>query len=477
VTLTVPTTGQIFVAGQDITLAATASDSDGTVTKVDFYRSGTLIGTDTSAPYSVVWTNTQKGNYNLFARATDNNGNSTDSAVVSISVTNSPNSVSKARGRAGSLVQQTQQTQEYAGAADAVYSENSMLASDIAALTKDIEKAYFEFQAEVASFGGNANAIDVQLNAADLFTKATHGLAKRAASSPNIVNNLMRIAAHLAITEDLMRYGRINQATMDQAQASKTRTSLVIGWANTGYSMSTIAPVAPGSIGSISGTGNVEPMSSQTAFAPLLANGTLPYEVAGLSVTVGGVAVPVLYVSAFGIKFYMPADAQFGSADVVVTSQDGYVCRGMITVARGGSRIMTAADDDDGVAVISNGHKQTTSNFDVVSPENFGSDKRTRLSIFATGVSAGASNTNITNDINVGGTLRPNFAESVSVEARLSDGRVFTLPVEFAGAQGVLPGLDQINVILVPELKGAGQVQLTLIVAGQRSNAPAVSIR
>jgi hypothetical protein len=32
-------------------------------------------------------------------------------------------------------------------------------------------------------------------------------------------------------------------------------------------------------------------------------------------------------------------------------------------------------------------------------------------------------------------------------------------------------------VYLVPELKGAGKVQLTLIVAGQRSNAPAVSIR
>ena len=50
VVLTVPTNGQIFVAGTDIPLAATASDADGTVTKVDFFRNGTLIGTDTSAP-------------------------------------------------------------------------------------------------------------------------------------------------------------------------------------------------------------------------------------------------------------------------------------------------------------------------------------------------------------------------------------------------------------------------------------------
>jgi len=41
----------------------------------------------------------------------------------------------------------------------------------------------------------------------------------------------------------------------------------------------------------------------------------------------------------------------------------------------------------------------------------------------------------------------------------------------------VLPGLDQINVILIPQLKGAGTVQLTLIVGGQRSNAPTVFIK
>jgi uncharacterized protein (TIGR03437 family) len=73
--------------------------------------------------------------------------------------------------------------------------------------------------------------------------------------------------------------------------------------------------------------------------------------------------------------------------------------------------------------------------------------------------------------------VRPNFAESVSVEARMSNGQVFTLPVEFAGAQGVLPGLDQINVILIPQLQGVGNVQLTLIVGGQRSNAPSVFIK
>ena len=64
-----------------------------------------------------------------------------------------------------------------------------------------------------------------------------------------------------------------------------------------------------------------------------------------------------------------------------------------------------------------------------------------------------------------------------SVEARLGNGTVMTLPVEFAGASGALPGLDQVTVILRSELRGAGTVQLTLIVGGRRSNAPTVFIK
>jgi len=54
--------------------------------------------------------------------------------------------------------------------------------------------------------------------------------------------------------------------------------------------------------------------------------------------------------------------------------------------------------------------------------------------------------------------------------------QIYLLPVEFAGEQGVLPGLDQVTVRLITELKGAGSVQLTVIVNGQRSNAPTVFI-
>ena len=474
VSVTVPSEGSSFVAGNDITIAANASDPNGSVTKVDFFRDGTLIGTDTSSPYSVVWSNVAKGIYTLTAKATDNGGLSTTSAPVSITVTNSPNSVTKAKGRADVLAGQAG---DYAGAADGQHEENTALVTDLSSLVFDIEQAYSEFLSESNSFGNVVNLIDSHIRAAGLFAKASRGLAARDAVSPNIKNNLLRIASHLAIAGDLMRYGTMKSATIDQAVASNTRTSIVVGQAATGYGLNAVSSVAPSSLGAIAGVGNAQPMTMQSAFASLLSDGTLPYEVGGLSVTVGGVAVPVLYTSPWGIKFFMPANMQLGVAEVIVSSQDGYICSGVVNVERSGSRIMTLSDDDNGEAVVSNNQTNTTTNgLNVLTSQNFGSDKRTRINLFATGISASAANLDASNDVNLGTKVRPNFAESVTVEAKLSDGRVYNLPVEFAGEQGVLPGLDQVTVRLINELKAGGAVQLTLIINGQRSNAPTIFV-
>ena len=51
--LTSPAHGRHFTAPASIALAASASDSDGTVARVDFYNGTTLIGTATAAPYAV----------------------------------------------------------------------------------------------------------------------------------------------------------------------------------------------------------------------------------------------------------------------------------------------------------------------------------------------------------------------------------------------------------------------------------------
>ena len=64
-----------------ITINAAASDSDGTITRVDFYAGGTLLGSDTSSPYSFNWTGVAAGTYSLTAVARDDDGASTTSAA------------------------------------------------------------------------------------------------------------------------------------------------------------------------------------------------------------------------------------------------------------------------------------------------------------------------------------------------------------------------------------------------------------
>jgi glucose/arabinose dehydrogenase len=89
VSITSPSAGQTFTAPAQVTINANASDSDGTVTKVEFFQGSTKLGEDTSAPYSFVWSSVPAGNYTITAKAIDNGGASA-SASVSIVVQSAP---------------------------------------------------------------------------------------------------------------------------------------------------------------------------------------------------------------------------------------------------------------------------------------------------------------------------------------------------------------------------------------------------
>jgi hypothetical protein len=86
VTLTAPANNTTINVNTAVTVSATATDSDGTISKVEFYAGATLIGTDTSSPYSINWTPTTAGTYAITAKATDNGGASTTSAASSLVV-------------------------------------------------------------------------------------------------------------------------------------------------------------------------------------------------------------------------------------------------------------------------------------------------------------------------------------------------------------------------------------------------------
>jgi hypothetical protein len=85
--ITSPTNGA-SVSGT-ITISANASD-DCSVNRVEFFRDGNLIGTDTSSPYSINWNTTTvtNGNHSLTTIAYDNANKSTSSASVSVNVNN-----------------------------------------------------------------------------------------------------------------------------------------------------------------------------------------------------------------------------------------------------------------------------------------------------------------------------------------------------------------------------------------------------
>ncbi|MBB5034020.1 hypothetical protein HNQ65_003611 [Prosthecobacter vanneervenii] len=93
VAVTSPADGSGVALNTAITINASASDTDGTVAKVEFFDADTKLGEDTSAPYSFAWSNATAGNHTLTAVATDNSGGSTLSAPVVISVNNTPPTV------------------------------------------------------------------------------------------------------------------------------------------------------------------------------------------------------------------------------------------------------------------------------------------------------------------------------------------------------------------------------------------------
>ena len=86
VSLTSPSNGASVAAGSTVTVNAAANDVDGSISKVEFFRGGTSLGVDTSAPYSASWANASAGTHTLRAVATDNGNASTSTATITITV-------------------------------------------------------------------------------------------------------------------------------------------------------------------------------------------------------------------------------------------------------------------------------------------------------------------------------------------------------------------------------------------------------
>ncbi len=102
VSISSPTNNATFTAPASITISATATDSDGSIAKVEFYNGTTLLGSDNASPYSYTWSNVAAGSYSITAVATDNLGATTTSSAVTVVINAAPQKATLTKQGAGS---------------------------------------------------------------------------------------------------------------------------------------------------------------------------------------------------------------------------------------------------------------------------------------------------------------------------------------------------------------------------------------
>jgi len=90
VTLTTPADGSVFAAPASFTLNAKASDSDGTVTNVQFLQGASVLENSITPPYSASVSNLPAGTYTFSAVAADNGGGRATNTITISVVTPGP---------------------------------------------------------------------------------------------------------------------------------------------------------------------------------------------------------------------------------------------------------------------------------------------------------------------------------------------------------------------------------------------------
>jgi len=83
--ITTPANNDVLAEETNIVINANATETGGTISKVEFFAGSVKIGEDATAPYSITWNNPDEGHYLITAKATDGTG-TTNTATINISV-------------------------------------------------------------------------------------------------------------------------------------------------------------------------------------------------------------------------------------------------------------------------------------------------------------------------------------------------------------------------------------------------------
>lgn len=74
VAIVAPLNNSSYTVNFNLNISATAADTDGTISKVEFFVGSTLVGIDSISPYAVSWIPSQAGVYAISVKAIDNDG-------------------------------------------------------------------------------------------------------------------------------------------------------------------------------------------------------------------------------------------------------------------------------------------------------------------------------------------------------------------------------------------------------------------
>jgi uncharacterized protein (TIGR03437 family) len=184
------------------------------------------------------------------------------------------------------------------------------------------------------------------------------------------------------------------------------------------------------------------------AFGTQLANSTqttpsanLPFELNGVTVTVGGVAAQLIFVSAGQVNFVIPQFVGEGDAVDFTINNNGVQSAGKVKIIAAAPGIFSATGDGKGPAAAQCG---------AVAPDG--------MSFPLTVPPCSVGNESLFSTLVIYGT---GWRNASSLQVKIGDQ---TLTPAFAGAQPNFQGLDQMNVTLTKELAGKSDLDLSIVV-------------
>lgn len=230
-------------------------------------------------------------------------------------------------------------------------------------------------------------------------------------------------------------------------------------------SASYLPTVAPDSFLALFGTGLADGIVSGASDDA----GQLPAELGDITVQIDGQPAGLSYVSPGQINCVVPRVTDAGAVPVSVMKGGVEVAFGIVFVSLTAPGLFSMDGTGKGAAAALNAVTFTREPFSVLTKENFGSDKRTRLALYGTGIRyAGnaARNPSITN-----------AAANVHVNRADPAGGPATIAVEYAGPAPGYPGLDQVNIVLPNEANTVERLNLAVEISGVVSNTLSVGIQ